>query len=131
MALPELVPLEVLLGNPDRVSPQLSPDGKRLAYIAPVDGVLNVWVGAAGSEDFKPVTDDRDRGIRAYAWAHDNRHLVYIQDEGGDENWRLYTVDLDSGDVRDRSPFSDVQARLVGWDKRHPHEILVALNKDR
>lgn len=125
------IPLEVLLGNPDKVSPQISPDGRRLAYLAPVDGVLNVWVGAVGSEDFKPVTDDTDRGIRSYTWAHDNQHLVYIQDQGGDENWRLYTVDLDSGDIRDRTPFTEVQARVVGMSKRRPHELLLGLNKDR
>jgi dipeptidyl aminopeptidase/acylaminoacyl peptidase len=125
------IPLEVLLGNPERTSPQISPDGKRLAYLAPVDGVLNVWVGAVGSDDFKPVTDDTDRGIRSYAWAHDNQHLVYIQDRGGDENWRLYTVDLDTGDIRDRTPFDEVQARVVGMSKRRPHELLLGLNKDR
>ena len=83
-----LIPREVLFGNPEKIGPRLSPDGERLAYLAPRDGVLNVWVGPAGgqADDFEPVTEDTKRGIRVYFWAEDNRHLVYLQDEGGDEN---------------------------------------------
>src|SRR3712207_9002441 len=65
-----LIPLKVLFGNPQRTQPRLSPDGQRLAYIAPLDGVLNVWVGPvrsdAGGGAFEPVTRDTDRGIRMY-----------------------------------------------------------------
>jgi dipeptidyl aminopeptidase/acylaminoacyl peptidase len=124
MALPALIPRDVLFGNPERFSPRLSPDGARLAYIAPHEGVLNVFV------DDSVVTADRDRGIRWFEWAHDGRHLLYIQDTGGDENWRLYTVDLSSGEVVDRTPFADVQAQLVATDPDHPTTVLVAVNKD-
>ena len=130
MALPDIVPLEVLLGNPERLQPQISPDGTRMSYIAPVDGVLNVWVGTVGADDAKPVTNDTDRGIRGYAWAHDNRHLLYIQDSGGDENWHVYTVDLDTGDVNDRTPFEGIQARLIAARKRFPNDVLLGINKD-
>src|SRR3954471_12950542 len=66
-----LIPREVLFGNPERMGPRLSPDGERLAFLAPKDGVLNVWVGPVGAplEDFEPVTDDRKRGIRVCFWA--------------------------------------------------------------
>jgi Tol biopolymer transport system component len=82
-----LIPREVLFGNPERIAPRLSPDGERLAFLAPKDGVLNVWVGPVGArlEDFEPVTDDRKRGIRVCFWAEDNQHIVYLQDEDGDE----------------------------------------------
>ncbi len=126
----ELIPREVLFGNPERVQPGISPDGKRLAYIAPVDGVLNVWVGGLEAGGARPVTDDRDRGIRQYFWAHDNRHVLYLQDKGGDENWRLYDVDLDRGVTRDLTPYDGVQARVVEVSKHHPDQILVGLNKD-
>lgn len=125
-----LVPRDVLFGNPEKAQATISPDGKRLGYIAPVNGVLNVWVGTVGADDFAPVTDDKDRGIRSYGWAHDNRHLLYVQDKGGDENWRLYSVDLDSGEVRDHTPFDGVQAQVLKLSKRRPTEVLVALNKD-
>ncbi len=125
-----LIPRDVLFGNPERVSPSISPAGTRLAYLAPVDGVLNVWVGTVGGDDFKPVTDDRDRGIRAFFWAHDDRHLLYVQDRGGDENWHLYAVDLALGGTRDLTPFENVQAQVVADDKRFPGELLVGINKD-
>jgi len=132
-----LVPRQVLFGNPERTSPRISPDGRRLAWIAPDEGVLNVWVGAIdpeGGEDAgstaRAVTQDRDRGIRSFFWAHDNRHLLYVQDTGGDENWRLHDVDLDTGAIRDLTPFDNVQVRVEHIDKKFPNDVLVGLNLD-
>jgi dipeptidyl aminopeptidase/acylaminoacyl peptidase len=127
VSAPVLIPREVLFGNPEKVSPQISPDGKRLAYIAPVDNVLNVWVGTIGGE-FTPVTDDRERGIRAYTWAHDNKHLLYIQDKGGDENWHIYRVDPDTRTTVDVTPIDGVTAQFVSLSKRFPNDVLVGLN---
>ncbi|MGI8684560.1 MAG: S9 family peptidase [Acidimicrobiales bacterium] len=127
---PELIPREVLFGNPERIAPRISPDGRKLAWVAPVDGVLNVWVGEVGSDDAKPVTEDRDRGIRQYFWAQDGRHLLYLKDEGGDENWRLHAVDLLSGSIRDLTPFDGVQAQVIEVSRHHPDHVLVGLNKD-
>ncbi len=92
MSLPPLIPRSILFGNPERATPLLSPNGRRLAYLAPVDGVLNVWVGSPAAEDYRPVTRDHDRGIRVYFWGRDSRHILYLQDKGGDENWRLFAV---------------------------------------
>lgn len=127
-----LVPRQVLFGNPERVSPRISPDGKRLAWIAPDEGVLNVWVNEVGADPAaaRVMTADRDRGVRSFFWAHDDRHLMYIQDAGGDENWRLFDVDLETGATRDLTPFEGVQARVEETDKRFPDHILVGLNKD-
>jgi dipeptidyl aminopeptidase/acylaminoacyl peptidase len=126
-----LIPRQVLFGNPERISPRVSPDGKRLAWIAPRDGVLNVWVAPVGElGEAEVVTDDRDRGIRAYFWAHDGRHLLYVQDKGGDENWRLYAVDLQDGGVRDLTPFDGVQVQVIEVDKSHPDQLLIGLNRD-
>ena len=76
------------------------------------------------------VTDDTDRGIRMFAWAHDGRHLLYLQDTGGDENWRLHDVDLETMQRRDLTPFDDVQTQLIATEKKFPTEILVGLNRD-
>jgi dipeptidyl aminopeptidase/acylaminoacyl peptidase len=134
----DLIPRNVLFGNPERIQPRLSPDGGRLAWIAPHDGVLNVWVAPvrAGSDEAvdwsaaRVVTDDRDRGIRMFAWAHDARHLLYLQDTGGDENWRLHDVNLETMRRRDLTPFKDVHAQVVAASKKFPTEILVGLNRD-
>jgi len=129
---PPLVPREVLFGNPERIQPRISPDGTHLAYIAPYGGVLNVWVGEAGApkERFRAVTDDTDRGIRFYFWSHDNCRILYPQDKGGDENWRLYDVDLESGATRDLTPFDGVQAQFIAYEKSFPTEMLVGTSAD-
>jgi dipeptidyl aminopeptidase/acylaminoacyl peptidase len=130
MADVTLIPLEVLLGNPKRAAAQISPDGKRLSYVAPLDGVLNVFVGDAGAGNEQPVTRDTDRGIQGYAWAHDNRHLMYVRDKDGSENFRLYDVDLESGTERDLTPLDGVQCRLIAHRKRFPNDVLIGLNKE-
>jgi dipeptidyl aminopeptidase/acylaminoacyl peptidase len=125
-----LIPREILFGNPERVSPHIAPDGARLAWIAPHEGVLNVWVQTVAGDESRVVTDDRERGIREFFWRPDNRGIVYLQDTGGDENWRLHDVELDSGSIRDLTPFEGVQARVVHVDKACPEAILVGLNRD-
>jgi dipeptidyl aminopeptidase/acylaminoacyl peptidase len=131
----DLIPRRVLFGNPERVSPHLSPDGTRLAWIAPREGVLNVWAApiGGGGVDWsaaRVITDDSDRGIRMFAWAHDGQHLLYLQDTGGDENWRLHDVDVETMQRRDLTPFGNVQTELIAADKKFPTEILVGLNRD-
>jgi dipeptidyl aminopeptidase/acylaminoacyl peptidase len=123
------IPLEVLLGNPDKAGPQISPDGQRLTYIAPLEGVLNLWLGTVGGA-FEPITHDTDRGIRAYTWCHNNRHLIYLQDRGGDENWHVYTIDLETSEIIDRTPFDGVQAEIIALRRKYPNEVLIGLNKD-
>jgi dipeptidyl aminopeptidase/acylaminoacyl peptidase len=124
-----LIPRQVLFGNPERASGRLSPDGTQLSYLAPVDGVLNIWVGPAKDpKAAKPVTHDTKRGIRDYFWAFTNHHLVYLQDRDGDENWRAYCVDLKTGDVGDLTPAEGVQARIQEVSHLFPTEILIGLN---
>ena len=83
----ELIPRRVLFGNPERVSPRISPNGTSLAWIAPHNEVLNVWTAPVGPDGVdwdsaQVVTNDTDRGIRVFRWAHDGRHLLYLQDTG-------------------------------------------------
>jgi dipeptidyl aminopeptidase/acylaminoacyl peptidase len=128
-AVPDLIPRDVLFGNPERASPRISRDGRRLGYLAPEEGVLNVWVRSLGEEDDRAVTHDRVRGIRIYFWAEDNEHLLYLQDTAGDENWHLYSVHLASSEVRDLTPFEGVRVEDVITDPNHPAEVLVAMNR--
>jgi len=124
-----LIPREVLFGNPDKASVQLSADGTQISYLAPVDGVLNVWVGPADDPAAaEPVTDDTDRGIRGYFWAYTNEHILYIQDKEGDENWRVYSVNLTTGEIRNLTPLEGVQAQIQAVSQKFPDEILIGLN---
>src|SRR2546422_4364726 len=131
--LPPIIPREVFFGNPEKIAPQLAPDGQRLAWIAPDSkNVLQVWIKTVGKDDDKIVTADKKRGIRRYFWAENNKTLIYLQDSDGDENWHAYGVDLDSGNVRDSTPFQGVRADITATDPKFPDEILVQLNlRDR
>jgi dipeptidyl aminopeptidase/acylaminoacyl peptidase len=131
--LPAVIPREVLFGNPVRSQPRLSPDGQRLAWIAPdPKNVLQVWVKTVGKDDDKMVTTDKKRGIRQYRWAEDNKTLLYVQDNDGDENFHVFGVDLASGNVRDYTPFQGVRAGVEEIDPGFPNEILVNMNlRDR
>jgi dipeptidyl aminopeptidase/acylaminoacyl peptidase len=129
-ATTQLIPRNVLFGNPEKTSPQVSPDGTRMAYLAPINNVLNVWVGTIGSDNYQPVTKDEDRGVRFYFWAQDNKHIMYIQDVGGNENWRLYATSLETRETRDLTPFENVQVQIIDRDKHFPNELLIGMNKE-
>ncbi|CAG0991272.1 acylaminoacyl-peptidase [Phycisphaerales bacterium] len=144
----ELIPRDVLFGNPDRGGSQLSPDGKWISYLAPVKGVMNIWVAPSGDlTKARAITDEATRGIRQYFWAFDNAHILYSQDQGGDENWKVYSVDVQTGKARDLTPFDDIKgpdgkpimlpsgqplrpaARVEGVSHKFPNHVLVGLNK--
>lgn len=126
--LPPLIPREVIFGNPERAAPKLSPDGTTLAYLAPEEGVLNVWLRTVGKEDDRALTHDRGRGIRGYFWAQNNQRVIYVQDKDGDENWHVYSVPLTGGEPMDLTPHEDVRAEITAVDPEHPDLILVGLN---
>ncbi len=124
-----MIPRSVLFGNPERSDPTLSPDGKQLAYLAPVNGVLNVWIRTLGQSDDRPVTDDTGRGIHIFAWQYDSKHILYAQDAAGDENWRIYQTDIATRQTRDLTPFEKVQASIVAYEWHTPETLLVGSNQ--
>jgi dipeptidyl aminopeptidase/acylaminoacyl peptidase len=124
-----LIARHVLFGNPDKAQLRLSPDGTQLSFLAPVNGVLNVWVGPAGNPDAaKPITHDTHRGIRVHFWAYTSKHVLFAQDKGGDENWHVYSVNLADGKTSDLTPFDGVRADVQEVSPEHPEEILVGIN---
>jgi dipeptidyl aminopeptidase/acylaminoacyl peptidase len=124
-----LIPRVALFGNPVRAQARLSPDGRYISFLAPRDGILNVWLAPLGKlGDAKPITNDRKRGIRQHYWAEDNRHVLFLQDEGGDENWRVYSVDIETGRQIDLTPLEKVRAEIVGLSHQKPEVALIALN---
>ena len=128
-ALPPLIPRETLFGNPDRTRPQLSPDGKYLAYVAPDEkNVLQVWLRTVGEDDDQQLTADQKRGIRLYVWTYNPNQLIYLQDSDGDENFHLYLVNVQSKLVRDLTPFQGVKAQPIDLDPEFPDQVLVGMN---
>ncbi|KAB8315280.1 S9 family peptidase [Tolypothrix campylonemoides VB511288] len=124
-----LIKREILFGNPERSHPQLSSDGKYLAYLAPDENnVLQVWLRTVGQEDDRQLTADKKRGIRIYFWTYDGEQLIYLQDADGDENWHFYAVNIKSNIVRNLTPFQGIQAQLVALDPNFPNKMLVGMN---
>lgn len=124
-----VIPRSALFGNPEKAQARLSPDGKFVSFIAPKDGVLNVWVGPRSDPSTaKPVTNDTKRGIRQHFWAYDNKHVLYQQDEGGDENWHIYATDVVTGITTDLTPYKKVQAQVVGLSWKKPGVVAIGLN---
>lgn len=124
-----LIPRDHLFGNPTRASGQISPDGQWLSWLAPKDGVLNVWMAPADNPDAaRAMTSATDRPIRSYFWAPDSRSLLYIQDKGGDENFLLYGIDIESGEERTLTPFEDTRVQIFGTSETIRDKVLVGLN---
>ena len=143
----ELISRKVLFDNPDKASLSISPDGKYLSYLAPVNGVLNIWV-TPKDDPTKAVaiTNDTLRGIRIYFWAYTNDRILYLQDLGGDENWQLHSVNVETKEDRNLTPFEVIpgpdgkpvtmpngknlrpttQIQEVSY--KYPEEILIGLN---
>jgi dipeptidyl aminopeptidase/acylaminoacyl peptidase len=124
-----LIPRSVLFGNPERSGPEISPDGTMLAYLAPDQGVLNVWVRTLGKTDDRVITNDRKRGIRNFIWQPDSKNILYGQDQGGDENWRIYQTNVASKQTKDLTPFEKSRADILSFDPDHPDTLLIQSNK--
>ncbi len=131
-ALPRLIPRSVLFGNPERKSPLISPDGTRLAWIQPRNGVLNVWIRdlAKGPETARAVTFDTRRGIRNFLWRGDSRHILYFQDYDGDENWNLFETGITpaESEPRNLTP-GKFQAKVVSHLPQFPEKMVIAWNR--
>lgn len=125
-----LIPRAVLFGEPDKVHVRISPDGTKLAYFAPANGVLNIWVKTLGTEDDHPITHETKRGLAGFSWAYNNGTILYGKDDDGDENWHIWKVCLESGIEEDLTPFANVQASICALDKHFPDEALISMNKD-
>lgn len=124
-----LIPREHLFGNPTRAQGSISPDGKWLSWLAPYEGVLNIWMAPCSNpDDARPMTRADDRPIRQHMWSPDATSLLYIQDKGGDENFLLYRIDVASGEETTLTPFENTRVDIVGSSETIKHAILVGLN---
>ncbi len=110
-----LIAREALFGNPTRASAQISPDGAYLTWLAPRDGGLNIWLAPADDPDqARAITGSTDRPIRQYFWAPDGKSVLYVQDKGGDENFLLYGVNVETGAETTLTPFEDTRVQIIG-----------------
>ncbi|MDT5078778.1 MAG: hypothetical protein QOJ80_3415 [Mycobacterium sp.] len=133
MSRPDSITVEDLFDSPVRAGATISPDGTRLAYLAPWKDRLNIWVQGVDS-DAEPrcVTADDNRSVYIYQWTDDSRWLLYLQDGDGDENWHVYRVDPDAPDAAavDLTPFPGAKAFFELAPGR-PGKAIVQLNRRR
>jgi len=124
-----LIPREALFGNPTRSGGQISPDGNWLAWMAPHEGVMNVWLAPTSDPTAaRRMTNAADRPIPTYFFAPNSRSVLYVQDKAGDENYLLYQVDIETGEERCLTPFENTRAQVVAGSRTIRDKVLVGLN---
>ena len=124
-----LIERSKLFGNPSRSGASLSPNGEWLSWLAPRDGVMNIWVApVADLAAAKPLTASKDRPIRQSFWSPDSSMVMYVQDKGGDENFLLYGIDIASGLERTLTPFEKTRVQVINVSPLIKDRILVGLN---
>jgi dipeptidyl aminopeptidase/acylaminoacyl peptidase len=127
-----LIPRSLLFGNPVKAMPSLSPDGKKLAYLAPdKNNVLNVWVRDLKNpaNPDKQITADSKRGIVNFMWQYDPNYIIYSQDKDGDENGHLYQTHVNTLITRDLTPYDGAKAGVLDYNPKFPDEMLILLNR--
>lgn len=125
----DLIPRKDIFGNPERTQVRVSPDGKWLSFLAPKDGVMNVWIApVAEPKNARAITEDKKRGIRQHFWAQNSRYVLYLQDNAGDENFLLYATGVDGGGTRNLTPLENTRVIPIAFSTKHRDEVLVGLN---
>lgn len=126
-----LLPRELLFGNPVRTQGRLSPDGATMSFLAPSNGVLNIWVAPVGDFDAaRVITDDQSRGVRQHFWMANGNYIVYLQDTGGNENWHVHAVNVETGEDRDLTPAPEgSRATIMAGSYRHPDMLVIGTNE--
>ncbi len=124
------IPLEDFFKNPEKSSFQLSPDGKKIAYMKPWEEgnrMMNVYIKTIGDNQEKRITNASNRSLYGYFWLNDDR-IAYIQDKGGDENIHIYAVNIDGTNDLDLTPFENIQARITDDLDEDPDHMIVSIN---
>lgn len=126
-----LLPRRVIFANPERSVVRISRDGTRIAFRAPVDGVLNLWVAPIDQIDnARPMTAVSDRNLGPWiVWMHDNRHIIFFREQAGDENWRARRVDVQTAEIRPLTPGPGVKCYVQQSSCHFPSELLIAHNE--
>jgi len=123
-----LIPLKDFFRNPEKTEFELSPNGEYLAFMQPWEKRLNVFIQKIGSDTAVRVTNAKERDIAGYAWKGNDR-IIFLQDAGGDEYFRLFSVGVDGSNPKDLTPFEKVRADIIDDLQDIPNEMLVGLNK--
>lgn len=138
VGLPPLLDRELFFGDPEISAAQISPDGRFVAFLKPLDGTRNLWVKKVdeGFDRARPMTADRTRPVPGFFWSRDSRYLLFVQDRAGDENFNVYAVDpvarVPEGArvpaARNLTDAAGVRAVIYAVPKSDPDVLYVGLN---
>ena len=124
-----LLPRDLLFGDAARTAVRISPDGSKLSWLAPLDGMLNLWVAPVGDPAAaKPVTAEKKRPLSRYFWAPDSQSLLIALDNDGDENWRLFSVPATGGAMRTLVAAKDSTVTVEAISPLVRDRIVIGLN---
>ncbi|MDP3831069.1 MAG: hypothetical protein Q8Q47_07345, partial [Ignavibacteriaceae bacterium] len=124
-----LIPMKDFFKNPEKTAFQISPNGEYLSFMMPWESRLNVYVQKIGDKEAKRLTSATERDIAGYFWAN-NERIAYVQDKGGDENFRLYAVNIDGTNEKDLTPFEKVRVDVIDDLEENPNEMIIGMNKN-
>ena len=122
------IPLEDFFKNPEKSRYQISPDGKYFSYMAPFEKRMNIYVQEIGTEKVIRLTSEKDRDISSYFWKNPTR-IVYLKDTGGDENFKLYGVNIDGSNLQCFTDFPKVRTEIIDDLYDFPDQLIIGLNK--
>lgn len=125
------IPLEVLFGNltEERDALSLSPDGTKLAYRAPVNGVYNLWLKTLDTDDDRPITSSSKESVDyRYFWLTDGVTLVYSRYDDAINGHCIYMVNTATGEEKNLTPFKYTNAHIIGAYNPLPYTILISRN---
>lgn len=100
-----------------------------LAFTAPLNGVMNVWVSTVANSNERAVTSDTVRPIRSFLWQYDSKSILYLQDTGGDENYHLLQTNIESGETKDLTPYENVTVSNIELSKFSPNLGVIIMNR--
>lgn len=123
-----MISLEDFFRNSDRSGFQISPDGRHISFVAPYKDRMNIFVRPTDGGEELQITAETERSIAGYMWA-DNERLLFMKDTAGDENYRLYGVNLDGTDLRCYTDFPGVRTSIIDDLEDVPHQILIGMNR--
>lgn len=116
--------------RPKTSSYQFSPNGEYFSYREKdEEGKRHVFVKNISTGETKKVLEEKEELIRGYGWPN-NKQLIFVKDEGGDENYQLFIVDADGSNERSLTPFEDVRVGILQILREKPEEIIIQMNKD-
>ena len=123
-----VIALEDFFKNPEKSRYQIFPDGKYYSYMAPYQKRMNIFVQERGKDSIIQLTKETDRDIAGYFWPN-NSQILYVKDQGGNENFWLYGVNNDGTNEVCYTEFEGVRTQIIDDLPDIEEEVIIGLNK--